>query len=203
MPPRCAAARDGEPRGAGAADAPYVRERPPTASRCPSGGAEGRAGAAGSGARPPGAGGGLRAVPRRALRVGAAIRGCVRPSVPPSVRPSPLSRSIMSAQERPPALPSRAAPDAAEWDAGNGYEAVAPHWFYCKVTGGRERWLPFSTQDSERLEEAHGAGRGSVRTPPPLPPSRPACSRCDRTRGWCCTHCLQPTSGLCFSGLLL
>ncbi|XP_046759364.1 phospholipase DDHD2 isoform X2 [Gallus gallus] len=68
-------------------------------------------------------------------------------------------RSIMSAQERPPALPSRAAPDAAEWDAGNGYEAVAPHWFYCKVTGGRERWLPFSTQDSERLEEAHGAGK--------------------------------------------
>lgn len=108
----------------------------------------------------------------------------------------------MSAQERHPALSPRAAPDAAEWDAGNGYEAVAPHWFYCKVTGGRERWLPFSTQDSERLEEAHGAGRGSVRTPP-LPPSRPACSRCDRTRGWCCTHCLQPTSGLCFSGLLL
>uniref|UniRef100_A0A8C9G4F0 DDHD domain containing 2 n=1 Tax=Pavo cristatus TaxID=9049 RepID=A0A8C9G4F0_PAVCR len=69
------------------------------------------------------------------------------------------AESIMSAQEQHPALPPRAAPEAAERDAGNGYEAVAPHWFYCKVTGGRERWLPFSTQDSERLEEAHGAGK--------------------------------------------
>ncbi|XP_042691143.1 phospholipase DDHD2 isoform X2 [Centrocercus urophasianus] len=65
----------------------------------------------------------------------------------------------MSAQEQNPTVPSRIAAEAAEWDAGNGYEAVAPHWFYCKVTGGRERWLPFSVQDSERLEEAHGAGR--------------------------------------------
>ncbi|XP_010721418.1 phospholipase DDHD2 isoform X3 [Meleagris gallopavo] len=67
--------------------------------------------------------------------------------------------SVMSAQEQNPTVPSRTAPEAAEWDAGNGYEAVAPHWFYCKVTGGRERWLPFSIQDSERLEEAHGAGK--------------------------------------------
>uniref|UniRef100_A0A8C3Q248 DDHD domain containing 2 n=1 Tax=Chrysolophus pictus TaxID=9089 RepID=A0A8C3Q248_CHRPC len=66
---------------------------------------------------------------------------------------------VMSAQEQNPTVPSRTAPEAAEWDAGNGYEAVAPHWFYCKVTGGRERWLPFSIQDSERLEEAHGAGK--------------------------------------------
>ncbi|XP_042742258.1 phospholipase DDHD2 isoform X2 [Lagopus leucura] len=65
----------------------------------------------------------------------------------------------MSAQEQNPTVSSRIAAEAAEWDAGNGYEAVAPHWFYCKVTGGRERWLPFSVQDSERLEEAHGAGK--------------------------------------------
>ncbi|XP_031458060.1 phospholipase DDHD2 [Phasianus colchicus] len=65
----------------------------------------------------------------------------------------------MSAQEQNPTVPSRTAADAADLDAGNGYEAVAPHWFYCKVTGGRERWLPFSIQDSERLEEAHGAGK--------------------------------------------
>lgn len=71
----------------------------------------------------------------------------------------------MSAQEQNPTVPSRIAAEAAEWDAGNGYEAVAPHWFYCKVTGGRERWLPFSVQDSERLEEAHGAGKGAVRSP--------------------------------------
>ncbi|NWS49690.1 DDHD2 Phospholipase, partial [Probosciger aterrimus] len=48
---------------------------------------------------------------------------------------------------------------SAEPDAAGGYEAVAPHWFYCKVTDGRERWVPFSAQDSARLEEAHGAGK--------------------------------------------
>uniref|UniRef100_A0A8C3JRS9 DDHD domain containing 2 n=1 Tax=Calidris pygmaea TaxID=425635 RepID=A0A8C3JRS9_9CHAR len=46
-----------------------------------------------------------------------------------------------------------------EPDPAHGYEPVAPHWFYCKVTDGRERWVPFSSQDSERLEEAHGSGR--------------------------------------------
>uniref|UniRef100_A0A8V5H524 Uncharacterized protein n=1 Tax=Melopsittacus undulatus TaxID=13146 RepID=A0A8V5H524_MELUD len=48
---------------------------------------------------------------------------------------------------------------SAEPDGAGGYEAVAPHWFYCKVTDGRERWVPFSAQDSVRLEEAHGAGK--------------------------------------------
>ncbi|NWY39969.1 DDHD2 Phospholipase, partial [Sylvia atricapilla] len=42
---------------------------------------------------------------------------------------------------------------------GGRYEAVVPHWFWCKVTDTRERWVPFSAQDSERLEEAHGAGK--------------------------------------------
>ncbi|NXH67709.1 DDHD2 Phospholipase, partial [Hydrobates tethys] len=71
-----------------------------------------------------------------------------------------LRRSIMSAQEQQQAQPPMpAASEAAELDAANGYEAVVPHWFYCKVTDSRERWLPFSTQDSERLEEAHGSGR--------------------------------------------
>ncbi|KFW10426.1 Phospholipase DDHD2, partial [Fulmarus glacialis] len=68
--------------------------------------------------------------------------------------------SIMSAQERQQAQPPvPASSEAAELDAANGYEAVVPHWFYCKVTDSRERWIPFSTQDSERLEEAHGSGR--------------------------------------------
>ncbi|XP_032060055.1 phospholipase DDHD2, partial [Aythya fuligula] len=39
------------------------------------------------------------------------------------------------------------------------YEPVAPHWFYRKAAEPRERWVPFSGQDSARLEEAHGAGR--------------------------------------------
>lgn len=67
--------------------------------------------------------------------------------------------SAREQQQPPPAAP----PEAGELDAGNRYEAVVPHWFYCKVTDSRERWVPFSTQDSERLEEAHGSGR--VRTP--------------------------------------
>ncbi|NXC75410.1 DDHD2 Phospholipase, partial [Anhinga anhinga] len=50
-------------------------------------------------------------------------------------------------------------PEAAEPDPARRYEAVAPHWFYRKVTDSRERWIPFSSQDSERLEEAHGSGR--------------------------------------------
>ncbi|NXJ45451.1 DDHD2 Phospholipase, partial [Spizaetus tyrannus] len=68
--------------------------------------------------------------------------------------------SIMSAREQQQAQPPPAAPpEAGELDGGNRYEAVVPHWFYCKVTDSRERWVPFSTQDSERLEEAHGSGR--------------------------------------------
>ncbi|NXD65149.1 DDHD2 Phospholipase, partial [Eolophus roseicapillus] len=57
--------------------------------------------------------------------------------------------------------PQQAQPPSgsAEPDGAGGYEAVAPHWFYCKVTDGRERWIPFSAQDSARLEEAHGAGK--------------------------------------------
>ncbi|NXI47887.1 DDHD2 Phospholipase, partial [Galbula dea] len=66
-------------------------------------------------------------------------------------------RAIMSTQEQGQAQPSRAPGE--EPEAGSGYEAVVPHWFYCKVTDSRERWIPFSTQDSERLEEAHGSGR--------------------------------------------
>uniref|UniRef100_A0A8C4UQC7 DDHD domain containing 2 n=1 Tax=Falco tinnunculus TaxID=100819 RepID=A0A8C4UQC7_FALTI len=56
--------------------------------------------------------------------------------------------------------PPPAAAEAAEPDAASRYEAVVPHWFYCKVMDSRERWIPFSMQDSERLEEAHGSGRG-------------------------------------------
>ncbi|NXQ91674.1 DDHD2 Phospholipase, partial [Nyctibius grandis] len=66
--------------------------------------------------------------------------------------------STMSAGEQPPARPP-AAPEPPEPDPAHRYEAVAPHWFYRKVTDTRERWVPFSGQDSARLEEAHGAGR--------------------------------------------
>ncbi|NWY18149.1 DDHD2 Phospholipase, partial [Aphelocoma coerulescens] len=56
---------------------------------------------------------------------------------------------------RPPPAPA----EPPEPEPGGRYEAVVPHWFYCKVTDTRERWVPFSAQDSERLEEAHGAGK--------------------------------------------
>ncbi|NWZ70448.1 DDHD2 Phospholipase, partial [Acrocephalus arundinaceus] len=71
-------------------------------------------------------------------------------------RRSPRS-SPMSAQEPP--RPPPAAAEPPEPEPGGRYEAVVPHWFWCKVTDTRERWVPFSAQDSERLEEAHGAGR--------------------------------------------
>ncbi|NXA55571.1 DDHD2 Phospholipase, partial [Nothocercus julius] len=77
--------------------------------------------------------------------------------------PFSLCRSIMSAPEQQQAQPSgppaAASAEAPEPDAANKYEAVVPHWFYCKVTDSRERWIPFSTQDSERLEEAHASGK--------------------------------------------
>ncbi|NWI64243.1 DDHD2 Phospholipase, partial [Todus mexicanus] len=70
-------------------------------------------------------------------------------------RPNPaICRDIMSSPEPPPPRVGEGEPEP-----DGRYEAVAPHWFYCKVTDGRERWVPFSTQDSERLEEAQGSGR--------------------------------------------
>ncbi|XP_061116244.1 LOW QUALITY PROTEIN: phospholipase DDHD2-like [Conger conger] len=38
------------------------------------------------------------------------------------------------------------------------YEAVLPHWFYCRRADAKDSWLPFSREDSQRLEEASGAG---------------------------------------------
>ncbi|KAL2083637.1 hypothetical protein ACEWY4_021410 [Coilia grayii] len=35
----------------------------------------------------------------------------------------------------------------------NVYEAVQPHWFYCKQVEAKKVWLPFSILDSLRLEE--------------------------------------------------
>ncbi|KAM9175051.1 triacylglycerol hydrolase DDHD2 [Mergus octosetaceus] len=64
----------------------------------------------------------------------------------------------MAGREQPPEQPPVAAA-AAPGPAEPRYEAVAPHWFYRKAAEPRERWVPFSAQDSARLEEAHGAGR--------------------------------------------
>ncbi|XP_034617872.1 phospholipase DDHD2 isoform X2 [Trachemys scripta elegans] len=68
----------------------------------------------------------------------------------------------MSAVEQQQAEPSPSSNSSSsfevvEADIANKYEAVVPHWFYCKVIDSRERWIPFSRQDSEKLEEAHNS----------------------------------------------
>uniref|UniRef100_A0A452J0F3 Uncharacterized protein n=1 Tax=Gopherus agassizii TaxID=38772 RepID=A0A452J0F3_9SAUR len=68
----------------------------------------------------------------------------------------------MSAVEQQQAEPSPSSNSSSsfevvEADTANKYEAVVPHWFYCKVIDSRERWIPFSQQDSEKLEEAHNS----------------------------------------------
>ncbi|KAI6073564.1 Phospholipase DDHD2 [Aix galericulata] len=64
----------------------------------------------------------------------------------------------MAGREQPPEQPPVAVA-APPGPAEPRYEPVAPHWFYRKAAEPRERWVPFSGQDSARLEEAHGAGR--------------------------------------------
>ncbi|KAM7153391.1 triacylglycerol hydrolase DDHD2 isoform 2-T2 [Macrochelys suwanniensis] len=68
----------------------------------------------------------------------------------------------MSAVEQQQAEPSPSSNSSSsfevvEADTANKYEAVVPHWFYCKVIDSRERWIPFSRQDSAKLEEAHNS----------------------------------------------
>ncbi|XP_066570488.1 phospholipase DDHD2 isoform X2 [Amia ocellicauda] len=41
------------------------------------------------------------------------------------------------------------------------YEPVQPHWFYCKCTDFKDTWLPFSREDSQKLEAAHNSGEKS------------------------------------------
>ncbi|XP_015196257.2 phospholipase DDHD2 isoform X2 [Lepisosteus oculatus] len=38
------------------------------------------------------------------------------------------------------------------------YEPVQPHWFYSKQKDSKDTWLPFSREDSKKLEEAYSLG---------------------------------------------
>ncbi|KAJ8380026.1 hypothetical protein SKAU_G00008040 [Synaphobranchus kaupii] len=38
------------------------------------------------------------------------------------------------------------------------YELVQPHWFYCRRAEAKDSWLPFSREDSQKLEDVYGAG---------------------------------------------
>lgn len=38
------------------------------------------------------------------------------------------------------------------------YQAVRPHWFFCRCVDDNPSWLPFSIEDSDKLESAHSSG---------------------------------------------
>ena len=40
------------------------------------------------------------------------------------------------------------------------YQPVKPHWFYCRRADDSTSWLPFSREDSEKLEHAHADRKG-------------------------------------------
>ncbi|XP_058050419.1 phospholipase DDHD2 isoform X1 [Ahaetulla prasina] len=49
--------------------------------------------------------------------------------------------------------------EAVEAEAANKYEPVSPHWFHCRTVDSREKWIPFSEQDSEKLEIAYQSSK--------------------------------------------
>ncbi|NXL56871.1 DDHD2 Phospholipase, partial [Chordeiles acutipennis] len=77
--------------------------------------------------------------------------------------PFEAESAFLSLPEPPHACFSRgssmAAPEPPPTEPTPRYEPVGPHWFFCRAGDSRERWVPFSAQDSERLEAAHGAGK--------------------------------------------
>lgn len=38
------------------------------------------------------------------------------------------------------------------------YEEVQPHWFFCRRADDKTSWLPFSREDSDKLENALNSG---------------------------------------------
>uniref|UniRef100_A0A4W3K9N9 Uncharacterized protein n=1 Tax=Callorhinchus milii TaxID=7868 RepID=A0A4W3K9N9_CALMI len=56
----------------------------------------------------------------------------------------------------PPSPPSSPPPSPPSRPSGEQslYRPVLPHWFYCRHEDNKPLWVPFSTLDSSRLEEA-------------------------------------------------
>ncbi|XP_041066175.1 phospholipase DDHD2-like [Carcharodon carcharias] len=52
-------------------------------------------------------------------------------------------------------LPSQHGEAAEVKPVQNPYQAVKPHWFYCKVEDSKPIWTPFSQMDSDTLETKH------------------------------------------------
>lgn len=40
------------------------------------------------------------------------------------------------------------------------YQQVQPHWFFCQRADDDTSWLPFSKEDSDKLENAYKTGKG-------------------------------------------
>lgn len=40
------------------------------------------------------------------------------------------------------------------------YQQVQPHWFFCRRADDDTSWLPFSKEDSDKLEQACKTGKG-------------------------------------------
>lgn len=41
------------------------------------------------------------------------------------------------------------------------YQEVQPHWFFCRRAEDNTSWLPFSREDSDKLESAHSTGKNN------------------------------------------
>lgn len=39
------------------------------------------------------------------------------------------------------------------------YQEVQPHWFFCRRADDNTCWLPFSREDSDKLENAYNTGK--------------------------------------------
>uniref|UniRef100_A0A7N6FE53 SEC23 interacting protein n=1 Tax=Anabas testudineus TaxID=64144 RepID=A0A7N6FE53_ANATE len=88
--------------------------------------------------------------------------------LPPTHTPQQTPYSLTSPPQPPPtqiqAPPPPATTAGAIVPAGpmmpynyNVYEAVQPHWFYCKQVESKSVWLPFSIIDSIQLEETYNS----------------------------------------------
>ncbi|XP_068955198.1 SEC23-interacting protein isoform X4 [Petaurus breviceps papuanus] len=73
------------------------------------------------------------------------------PSAVQTVLSSPVQQQLMA---RPAAPVMQALPPLF---LQNPYEAVQPHWFYCKEVEYKQIWMPFSMFDSVHLEEVYNS----------------------------------------------
>uniref|UniRef100_A0A8D1I4B0 SEC23-interacting protein n=1 Tax=Sus scrofa TaxID=9823 RepID=A0A8D1I4B0_PIG len=76
------------------------------------------------------------------------------PPIPPAVQSGLSPPTQQQAPARPPG-PSVQVPPP--FLLQNQYEAVQPHWFYCKEVEYKQLWMPFSVFDSLNLEKIYNS----------------------------------------------